>query len=104
MRIGILTSIETRHRYFVQAIRSRFRVVAVVYEKTGYSPAAVDPGNLTADEARIVAEHFAERSRQEQAFFGHASEVVEGTPSGEVVKDLTINGIPASISLQRLTT
>ena len=77
MRIGILTSIETRHRYAVQAIRSRFRVVAVIYEETGYSPAAVDSGNLTAEEARIVAEHFAERSRQEQAFFGQAGEFVE---------------------------
>ena len=77
MRIGILTSIETRHRYFVRAIRSRFRVVAVVYEETGYSPAHVQPTNLTAEEAQVVAEHFAERSRQEQAFFGQAAEFVE---------------------------
>ena len=76
MKIGILTSIETRHRYFVQALRRQVNVVAVAYEETGYSPATVDTADLTADEAHIVADHFAERSRQEEIFFGHDGEFV----------------------------
>ena len=80
MKIGILTSVETRHRYFVQALRRQVNVVAVVYEETGYSPATVDHADLTAEEARIVAEHFAERSRQEELFFGHESEFVMNGP------------------------
>ena len=76
MKIGILTSVETRHRYFVQALRRQVNVVAVVYEDTGYSPATVDTADLTTDDAHIVTEHFAERSRQEEIFFGHDSEFV----------------------------
>ena len=62
------------------------------------------------DRIRIV---FATESKLQQAITKNldylksetlASEVVEGTPEGEVVKDLNINGIPATISLQRLTT
>ena len=71
MNLGILTSVDTRHRYFVQAIRRQFPVTAVAYEKTGYSPAATEGYDLTPDESRIVAEHFAERDRQEEAHFGH---------------------------------
>ena len=48
MRIGILTSVETRHRYFVHAVRARFNVAAVAYEQTGYSPADVDAHDPTA--------------------------------------------------------
>lgn len=71
MRIAILTSTETRHRYFVNAIRGRFDVVAVGYEQTGYDPADTADFGLTAEEDRIVAAHFADRSSQEQRFFGH---------------------------------
>ena len=78
MLIGILTSVETRHRYFVHAVRAHFDVVAVVYEETGYSPAVVGAADLTAEEARVVADHFAERSRQEEAIFGHPGDFVEG--------------------------
>lgn len=70
IRIGVLTSVETRHRYFVNRLRASLPVVAVVYERTGYTPASVDMSDLTQDEARIVAEHFAERVRQERLFFG----------------------------------
>ncbi|MBU0718844.1 MAG: hypothetical protein KJ749_11390, partial [Planctomycetes bacterium] len=77
MRIGVLTSIETRHRYFAQALRGQFNVVAVGYEETGYSPAAVDDIGLTPAEVRTVAEHFAERARQEEAYFGHDAEFIE---------------------------
>ncbi|MCH8251340.1 MAG: hypothetical protein IID36_02690, partial [Planctomycetes bacterium] len=71
MRIAILTSTETRHRYFVNAIRGRFDVVAVGYEQTGYDPADTADFGLTVEEDRIVAAHFADRSSQEQRFFGH---------------------------------
>ncbi len=76
MRLGILTSFETRHRYFVQAIRARLEVVAVGYEQTGYSPGDVTGAGLTSDEAAIVSEHFAERVRQEKTFFGSRSDFV----------------------------
>lgn len=61
---------ERRHRYFVQAVSRHFRVVAAGYEQTGYSPSATDAYDLTPDEEQIVAEHFAERARQEEFFFG----------------------------------
>jgi folate-dependent phosphoribosylglycinamide formyltransferase PurN len=78
MRIGVLTSVETRHRYFANRLRAEFNVGAVAYEETGYSPAAVQSEELTPEEARIVADHFAERARQEEIFFGdQAAPVVE---------------------------
>ena len=80
MRIGILTSVETRHRYFVHAVRARFNVAAVAYEQTGYSPADVDAHDLTRPEADIVAEHFAERARQEMIFFGAQADLVVDEP------------------------
>jgi len=76
MRLGILTSVETRHRYFVQALRARCEVAAVGYEQTAYSPVAVACNDLTTGEAGVVTHHFAERARQEEAFFGHDSEFV----------------------------
>jgi methionyl-tRNA formyltransferase len=74
MRIGILTSVETRHRYFARAIGRHFALVAVGYERTGYNPAQVLPSDLTPEELSIVRSHFAERSRQEEIFFGHEGE------------------------------
>jgi len=71
MNLGILTSVDMRHRYFAQAIRRHFRVAAVAYEQTGYSPAITEPFDLTPEEERIVAAHFTERARQEEAHFGH---------------------------------
>ncbi len=76
MRIGILTSTETRHRHFAQVMRACFDVVAIGYEETGYAPASVVGAGLAQDEAAIVAEHFAERVRQEKAFFGSLSDFV----------------------------
>jgi hypothetical protein len=85
MRIGVLTSIETRHRYFVQAVRTAFDLAAVGYEETGYSPAAVDPANLAPEESAIVAEHFAERKRREVAFFGaNSAFILDGEPCPSV--------------------
>ena len=77
MILGILTSVETRHRYFAQAIREHLPVAAVVYEETGYTPADTDPYDLTDDEKAVVAAHFAERARQEEAYFGHNAAFVE---------------------------
>lgn len=70
MRIGILTSLETRHRYFVNALRARCDVVAVAHEETGYSPLDVETADLPPAEAQIVVNHFDERARQETIFFG----------------------------------
>ena len=74
MRIGVLTSTETRHRFVARYLARRLNVVAVGYEQTGYSPAAVHHDDLTEREREIVAFHFAERVRQEERFFGHEAE------------------------------
>jgi hypothetical protein len=42
MKLGILTSIETRHRYFANRLCVAFDAVAVGYEQVGYSPARVE--------------------------------------------------------------
>ncbi len=76
MRIGILTSTETRHRHFAQVMRACFDVVAIGYEETGYSPVTVSGTGLNQEEAAVVAEHFAERVRQEKASFGSLSDFV----------------------------
>ena len=52
------------------AIRAKLPVVAIGYERTGFHPAEVRKDELTPDESLVVAEHFAERARQEDAFFG----------------------------------
>ena len=76
MKIAVLTSVEPRHRYFANALRARFDVVAVVYEETGYAPGVTPTPGLSVEESRIVEHHFAERARQEEAFFGAAGEFV----------------------------
>ncbi len=77
MNLAILTSVETRHRYFAQAIRAHLPVAAVAYEETGYTPADTDAYDLTDDEESVVSAHFAERARQEEAYFGHNAAFVE---------------------------
>jgi len=69
IRLGILTSIETRHRYFVNALAARFDVVAIGYQETGYYPAATASAGMDAATAGIVAHHFDERRRQENIYF-----------------------------------
>lgn len=71
MRLAILTSVDIRHRYFANALRARCDVVAVGYEETGYHPAHINDQSLTSHERNIVQEHYRERERQEQRFFGH---------------------------------
>ncbi len=73
MRLAVLTSVETRHRYMVNRLCAAFEVVAVGYETTGYSPAAVDDRDLTPSERAIVAHHFAVRALQEERFFGESA-------------------------------
>ncbi len=84
MNFGILTSRESRHRYFVQAMRERFAVTAVGYENPGYHSAEVDASALTAHEQCIVKGHFEERARQEQVHFGRNSGWVEDGDSCRV--------------------
>ena len=76
MKLGILTSVETRHRYFAQAVCRRLEVVAVAYEDTGYTPANAAADDLAPGGRLVVAEHFAERARQEEAFFGDAADFI----------------------------
>lgn len=85
MRIGVLTSTETRHRHFAQVMRACFDVVAIGYEETGYTPVTVVGAGLEAHEAGIVAEHFAERVRQEKAYFGLLSDFVLDGPTCRTV-------------------
>lgn len=78
MRLGILTGVETRHRYFVHRLRERFEVVAIGYETIDYSPADTSPfDDLTDEERRIVQAHYEERARQETLFFGAGAAFVE---------------------------
>ena len=74
MNLAVLTSVETRHRYFARRLHEALGVKAVVYEHIGYSPAATESYDLTPDEERIIREHFADRARQEARYFGHSSE------------------------------
>lgn len=84
MNIGILTSVETRHLYFARTLCDQFDVRAVAYEKTGYSPARLDLLGMTPKEARILTEHFAERTRQEEIFFSHKSVQIEESDTRRV--------------------
>jgi len=83
MKFGLLTSVDIRHRYFARRMYGRFSVSAIAYEKTGYAHAnLVD--DLTPDERVVVNNHFAERKRQEQLFFGLNCQWVEDSASCRV--------------------
>jgi len=96
MRIGIVTSNDIRHRYFVNAVRKQLDIVAVCYQDTSYDPrdvalkkaaadaAASQMAELGEKAATIVKHHFAERTRQEQIFFGHDAEFLKDSPSCRV--------------------
>lgn len=92
MRIGILTSVETRHGHFVRCVRERFGVCAVVREATGYAPGRTDGFDLTNDERAIVAGHYAERGRQELTFFGTTTAPGERHQT-EAVRDVDREGL-----------
>lgn len=85
MRIGILTSVDIRHRYFAKALASRFDVAAVGYERTGYDPAATDGLRLSVAEETVVAAHFAERVRHETLSFGGDCERLEARAERSVL-------------------
>lgn len=50
---------------------------AVGYEETGYNPADVRVGELSESERAIVEEHYAERARQEERYFGQKAAFLE---------------------------
>lgn len=84
IRFAVLTSVETRHRFVANALRRSLSVVAVGYERTGYSPAATaSEADLTEGERRIVCEHYEDRARQEERYFGHDAAFIEhGSSAG----------------------
>ncbi len=84
-RIGILTSDDVRHRYFVNAIAARFNVTAVAYQDTGYVPADTAAEHIDARTAGIIKHHFDERRRQELAYLGHNAQPLT-TTAGCVVR------------------
>ena len=81
MKLGILTSVQTRHRYFVNRLCSCFDVRAVVYETIAYAPENISPSELTVDEQGIVDRHFEDRACQEERFFGGGAAPIE--PDGD---------------------
>ncbi len=74
IRLGILTSVDVRHRFVVNRLRKEFDVAAIGYEQTGYAPAVISQEGLSVDEKRIVDHHFSERFKQERVFFGSDAE------------------------------
>lgn len=95
MRLAVLTSTDIRHRYFANALAAKLPVVAVGYEQVAYQQAGLDLSDLTADEAEVVRAHFAERVRQEQAFFGQDAEYI-GPPRGRTIPPGDLNS-PATL-------
>lgn len=104
MRVGILTSIETRHRYFVGALREHFDVVAVGYEQTGYTPATVLPADLTAEEIHSVNDHFAERARQESRLLGSGRGKEQKSIGNYAERDIEPGALNANSTLNFLET
>ncbi len=78
MNVGILTSNDIRHRYFVNAIADAFNVTAIVHQDTGYVPADTEKDNLDIRTSKMLRMHFEERTRQEQAFCGHDAQIRSG--------------------------
>ncbi len=78
MNVGILTSTDIRHRFFVNTIADVFNVTAIVHQDTGYIPADTDKENLDIRTAKTLRMHFNERTRQEQAFFNHNAQTRTG--------------------------
>lgn len=86
MRLAVLTSDDTRHRFLANALRKRFNVVAVGYQQTGYSAPAAAAAIATGPETDVVRRHFEERRRQETRFFGHDDKLIEDSPSCRVLQ------------------
>ncbi len=86
MKVGVLTSTQTRHRFFARALARDFNVSAVIYEDTGYTPADLDGYDLTDGERRIVENHFKDRVNQEERFFGQDAKFLQNTDSLRVMR------------------
>lgn len=71
--VVVLTSDETRHRYFVRRMAEAFDVRGALHERTGYHPAADPPSDLSERERHLLERHFADRAAAEEAFFGGVS-------------------------------
>jgi phosphoribosylglycinamide formyltransferase 1 len=80
VKFAVLTSHDTRHRYFANVVTDALDVVAIGYQETAYIPADTDRDTIDPDTAAILKQHFDERTRQEQAYFGHASAFIEDSP------------------------
>lgn len=95
MQLAVLTSTETRHRYFANALHRAFSLVAVGYQDTRYDPATPNEVELDAPAAELVKRHFAERIRQEAIHFGaDAKRLVAG-------QDLCIRSLtPATLGAE----
>ena len=81
MRIGILTSDDVRHRYVVNALRARFELTAVCYQDTGYVPADSAADAIDQQTAVVLRQHFDERRRQEEVYFGHNADPLTDSPA-----------------------
>ncbi len=79
MKMAILTSIDTRHRFVARALVKRFDVVAVGYEQTGYHPIDERIDELSASDKNAVLMHFVQRSLQEEKYFGHDVSILTST-------------------------
>ena len=93
MRLAVLTSTDTRHRHFANAMRHAFTVVAVGYQETGYHPATPNENGLDPRTAELVRHHFGERVRQEMIHFGaDAERLIDG-------RDLSVRSLtPATLN------
>lgn len=58
----------------------------MIYARPTYAPATVDDSLLSTHDKGVVAEHFAERARQEETFFGHDSAFIESDTDCPVVR------------------
>ena len=102
MRLGILTSHDVRHRYLVNALRSRCEVAAVCYQDTGYVPADTAADSTDEATAAAVQHHFDERRRQERIYFGHDAEPVTDSPTcGVRVVDRRTLNTPETLTFLR---
>jgi len=103
MRLAVLTSVDTRHRYFANVLRRAFDVVAVGYQETGYHPAKRWATRLDPRSAELVRHHFAERTRQETLRFGADAERLNtATPGDLSIRSLTPATLNAGETVQWL--
>lgn len=70
MRLGVLTGVDTRHRYFARRLHEAFGVGAVLYESRDVEMPSLATGDLPPDDAALVTQHFADRRREEERYFG----------------------------------